>query len=180
MKTERDSTFKGENMEKKGEETDKLKAKKIKDGTVIDHIGPGLVLDCCRILGITSATKETVIIAMRVVSKVMKEGKDILKIEGRTLKPSEADRIAIIAPRATINIIKEFKVVKKTQVKIPKVISGIIKCPNPACISVSEEPKEPVATKFYPKYSKRTSPSFQCHYCGYIIMTQEDLIKALI
>lgn len=161
------------------EEGDKLKAKKIKDGTVIDHIEPGHVLDCCRILEITSAIKETVIIAMRVVSKAMKEGKDILKIEGRTLKPSEADKIAIIAPRATINIIKEFKVVEKTQVKIPSIISGIIKCPNPVCISVSEEPKEPVTTKFHSENSESEEPTFRCHYCGWT-MNREEAIKALI
>jgi aspartate carbamoyltransferase regulatory subunit len=74
--------------------------------------------------------------------------KDIVKIEGRALNPQEVNRIALVAPHASINIVQNYKVVKKVEVKLPNAIEGIIKCVNPCCISNSDEP---IFSKFYVK-----------------------------
>jgi aspartate carbamoyltransferase regulatory subunit len=146
-----------------------LYVSKIMDGTVIDHITSGHALDVVKILGITGKEKGTVTIAMNVPSKRFRF-KDIVKIEGRELKPQEVHKIALLAPHASINIIRGYKVVKKEEVQLPEAIEDIIKCANPACISNSNEP---VLGKFYVECGEPLM--LKCHYCGYIIEKKDVL-----
>jgi aspartate carbamoyltransferase regulatory subunit len=146
-----------------------LRVSKIKDGTVIDHITAGYALDVVRILGISGRDKGPITIAINVPSKRLRT-KDIVKIEGRELNPQEVAKIALLAPHASINIIRDYKVVKKKEVKLPGVIENIIKCANPACISNGNEP---VKTKFYVECDEPLV--LKCHYCGYIIERKDVL-----
>ena len=147
-----------------------LRVSKIKNGTVIDHITNGHALDVVKILGITGRTGGIVTVAMNVPSKRL-EVKDIVKIEGRELNSKEVDKIALLAPHASINIIRDYVVVEKQVVKLPAVLKGIVKCANPACISNSEEPVQPTF------YVERGEPlKVKCHYCGYI-MEKQDVLK---
>jgi len=147
-----------------------LRVSKIKDGTVIDHITSGHALDVVKILGITGKSGNIVTIAMNVPSKRMGK-KDIVKIEGRELKAEEVDKIALIAPNATINIIRDYKVVEKKRVQLPKVIKNIVRCANPACISNSNEPVQPTF------YVESQEPLYlKCHYCGYL-MERDEILK---
>ena len=147
-----------------------LRVSKIRDGTVIDHITSGHALDVAKILGITGKKGSIVTIAMNVPSKKHRR-KDVVKIEGRELKAEEVDKIALIAPYATINIIRGYKVVEKKRVQLPKIIKDIVKCANPACISNSREPVQP---KFY--VESQEPLYLKCHYCGYI-MNKEEVLK---
>lgn len=142
---------------------EKVRVTKIKDGTVIDHISGGYALDVAKILGITGHEKQVVTIAINVPSKRM-HVKDMVKIEGRALSRQEVNRIALIAPKATINIIRNFEVVEKQIVKLPPTIENIIKCVNPTCISNSHEPIEAKFT-----VENEDPLLLKCHYCGYII-----------
>jgi aspartate carbamoyltransferase regulatory subunit len=148
-----------------------LYVSKIKDGTVIDHITGGHALDVVKMLGITGRETGTVTIAMNVPSKRFKT-KDIVKIEGRELNPQEVHKIALLAPRATINIIRDYKVTKKQEVKLPKAIENIIKCANPACISNSNEPVKPKFT-----IECEDPLMLKCHYCGYIVEKKDVLLQ---
>lgn len=139
---------------------EELRVRKIREGTVIDHITVGHALPVLRILGITGSGENVVSVVMNVPSKKMNR-KDIVKIEGRELNPEEVDKIALLAPRATINIIRDYEVVEKQRVKLPKVIRGIIKCANPSCISNSREPVQP---KFF--VEKEQPLLIRCYYCG--------------
>ncbi|RLF40101.1 MAG: aspartate carbamoyltransferase regulatory subunit [Thermoplasmata archaeon] len=136
-----------------------LKIPRIKDGTVIDHITAGQALKVLRILGIPEGTKSIVSVAMYVKSKKMGK-KDIVKVENRELDPEEVNKIALIAPKATINIIRDYKVAKKFRVHIPDEIVGIVRCPNPNCISNSEEPIE---SRFV--VVRRDPLVIKCYYC---------------
>lgn len=147
-----------------------LYVSKIKDGTVIDHITAGHALDVAKILGITGKEKGILTIAINMPSKRSK-CKDIVKIEGRELNPQEVHKIALLAPHATINIIRDYKVAKKQEVKLPKIIDNIIKCVNPACISNSNEP---VQAKFYVDVDEPLM--MKCHYCG-CIMEKKDVLQ---
>lgn len=164
-------------------EGDKLKIDLIKDGTVIDHIEGGWGIEVIDMFGIKSPTDKVLSIAVNVQSISMGH-KDIVKIEGRELKPVEVDKIAIIAPRATINVIRNTKVISKERVKLPTVMEGMIKCQNPTCITNDTRPdnpavpKEPVTTKFHTTGSEK-EPYFRCHYCG-DILTRKDAIEAII
>ena len=144
-----------------------LRVSKIKDGTVIDHINAGYALEVLKILGIKSHLNSIVSVTLNVSSKTM-ELKDMVKIEGRELKTEEVNKIALLAPRATINIIRNYKVVDKQLVKLPKIIKEIVKCTNPACISNSNEP---VKSTFYVDF--HAALRLKCHYCGYIIEKEE-------
>ena len=149
-----------------------LRVSKIKDGTVIDHIRGGYALDVIKILGITGKEKRVITIAINVPSKRLVV-KDIAKIEGRALSPQEVNRIALVAPRASINIISNYRVVEKLEVKLPPEIEGIIKCVNPCCVSNSDEP-------VVPKFSVKAEEPLmlKCHYCG-VTLDQADVLQQL-
>lgn len=147
-----------------------LRVSKIKDGTVIDHITGGHALDVAKILGITGREKRVITIAINVPSKRFKM-KDIVKVEGRELNPQEVHKIALLSPHATINIIRDYRVIEKHRVQLPKIIENIVKCANPACISNSNEP---VQAKFYVEGEEPLL--LKCHYCGYI-MEKKDVLE---
>jgi aspartate carbamoyltransferase regulatory subunit len=149
-----------------------LRVTKIKDGTVIDHIRGGYALDVAKILGLTGKEKRvtTMTLAINVPSKRFGV-KDIVKIEGKALSPQDVNRIALVAPHASINIIQNYAVVKKLEVKLPRTIEGTVKCGNPCCISNSDEP---ITSKFH---VKREEPLLlKCHYCG-VTLEQAEVLK---
>ena len=141
----------------------------IKNGTVIDHITAGEALNVLKILGITGTTSERLSIATNVVSRDMRR-KDIVKIENRELMTEEVDRIALIAPRATINIIREYRVVEKKGVEIPSVLIGVVRCPNPGCISNTNEP---IKSRF-----EVVEKGLRCYYCDNLIT--RDIARHII
>ena len=135
-----------------------LKVTPIKNGSVIDHITPGMALKVLRVLKIPRSTTSVVSIVMNVKSK--HGPKDIVKVENRELDASEVNKIALIAPKATINIIRDYEVIAKHQVEIPDEIVGIVKCSNPTCVSNS---KEPVKSRFI--VTSKDPPVIKCYYC---------------
>jgi aspartate carbamoyltransferase regulatory subunit len=116
-----------------------LRVKPIRNGTVIDHIAGGQALNVLKILGISGTSDATVSVVMNVESGKLGK-KDIVKVEDRELKEEEVNRIALIAPDATINIIRNFLVIEKHHVDLPDQIIGVVRCQNPNCISNTEEP----------------------------------------
>ena len=135
-----------------------LKIPLIKNGSVIDHINAGNAVKVLHILGIPKGTSSIVSVAMNVNSKMGK--KDIVKVENRELDPQEVDKIALIAPKATINIIRDYKVAKKHKVELPDEVIGLVSCSNPTCVSNA---KEPVKSRF--KVVCKDPPKIKCYYC---------------
>ncbi len=135
---------------------------KIKEGTVIDHIDAGKALLVLKILGINENTRENVSMAMNVPSKKMGK-KDIVKVEGKFISEEELNKIALISPNATINLIKDYEIQKKFKVKLPKVVEGILTCPNRMCISNTS--REPIKSRFYISVDEE-GVAAKCHYCG--------------
>lgn len=150
---------------------EELLVRKIRSGTVIDHISAGNALNVLKILGIKGSEGYRVAIVMNVESKKLGL-KDIVKVEGRELAPKEVNMIALIAPKATINIIRDYKVVKKVRVKLPKIIDGIVKCSNPNCIT--NRPREYIKPRF--KVVSEEPLILQCLYCERYT-TKEDIVK---
>lgn len=144
----------------------KLKVKPIRNGTVIDHITGNRALSVLKILGLPNE-KNTVTVAINVLSSQMGT-KDIVKIEGRELAPKEVDKIALIAPSATINIIRDYEIVEKGKVHLLDEISEIFHCPNPNCITNTDEP---VTTKFFVIDKKPVI--LRCYYCERIMEESE-------
>lgn len=138
---------------------EELKVKKIKNGTVIDHIKAGLGKKVLDILGIDGNFTQTAALLMNVPSKKIGR-KDIVKIENKRLRKEEVDKIALIAPHATWNVIKDFKVINKNKIELPEVLEGIIKCPNPKCVSNANEP---IKSKFV--VEEKEPVKLRCYYC---------------
>jgi aspartate carbamoyltransferase regulatory subunit len=136
-----------------------FKVTPIRNGTVIDHITMGMALKVLKIIGVAEDVSSTVSVLMHVPSK--KAGwKDIVKIEDRELDPKELDRIALISPNATINIIRDYNVAEKFVVEVPNVVKGVMKCSNPGCITNQNEPVEP---EFVVESKKPIT--LRCVYC---------------
>lgn len=148
-----------------------LKITPIKNGTVIDHIGNGLALEVLRIMGVRDLDKDsTVSVALHVRSQKL-GWKDIVKVENMELSPRKVNAIALLAPTATISIIRDFKVREKRSVDLPSHIVGILHCPNPNCIT--NQP-EPVESEF--EVVKRRPVQLRCAYCDRLV---EDFLSAL-
>lgn len=134
-----------------------MKVQRIENGTVIDHILPGMAFDVLKVLGISNDRSMSILIN----SHSKKGGKkDILKIEDVELSSTEASRVALISPLATINIIAGGKVVRKFNAEAPKVVRGILVCSNPNCISNQDEP---VTTEF--RLGPDDGHRYVCSYC---------------
>jgi len=145
-----------------------MKVEKIGQGTVIDHILPGRAFDVLRVLGLSHDRSMSILIN----SHSKKGGKkDILKIEDVELSAEEANRVALISPRATINIIVDGEVVKKFNAEAPNVVRGILTCSNPNCIS---NQNEPVASEF--RHAPDEGHRYVCSYCERDIV---DLAKRI-
>ncbi|AIY90812.1 aspartate carbamoyltransferase regulatory subunit [Geoglobus acetivorans] len=138
-----------------------LTISKIRDGTVIDHIPSGKALEVLRIIGVRSGSRERVSMAMNVESSKMGR-KDIVKVEGKYIGEEELNRISLIAPEATINIIENYEIVRKFKVSLPERVEGILKCPNRNCIS--NDPREPVLARF--RVENSGGVVARCEYCG--------------
>lgn len=131
----------------------------IRNGTVIDHITAGQALNVLNILNIPNPSSGVVSILINAPS--IHGIKDVVKIEGRELNVEEVDRISLIAPQATINIIRDFKVSEKAHVNIPEKVEGVVRCINPNCISNSNEP---ITSKFIVMPNERKI-NLRCLYC---------------
>jgi len=129
----------------------------IEEGTVIDHIPSDATFKVADILDLKN-TKGIISVAANLSSKIMGK-KGIIKIEGKYLTQEEADKIAIIAPEATVNMIKDYEVTKKSKVSLPKTLNRIIKCSNPICITNKEKEN----TLFY--VLGKFPLKVKCHYC---------------
>ncbi len=145
-----------------------LKVSKIRDGIVIDHIDHGKALKVLSTLGISGGEEFTVSVLMNVKSKTMNSFKDVVKIERRVLKKVELDRISLVSPGATINIIKNFEIERKFKVEIPDSIIGIVKCSNQNCISNN---KEPVSAEF--RVESKNPLILRCVYCDRTMVQPE-------
>lgn len=145
------------------ENNQELHISKIKNGTVIDHITAGQALNVLSLLGIDGSNDEVVSVAMNVPSEKTSR-KDIVKVENRELSQNELDVLSIIASAATINIIRNYEVIEKTRVQRPTEVTGVLQCPNQACITNTDEP---VLTKF-----TVLDNGVRCEYCSTILREQ--------
>ncbi|HBX51877.1 MAG: aspartate carbamoyltransferase regulatory subunit [Bacteroidetes bacterium RIFOXYA12_FULL_35_11] len=134
-----------------------LKVNAIKDGTAIDHIPASKLFRAITILGLDTI-KNPITFGTNLESKMLGQ-KAIIKISDKFFKDDEINKIALVAPEAKLNIIKDYNVVEKKKVSIPDEITGIVKCVNPKCITNHEK----ITTKF--TVVSKNEVALKCHYC---------------
>ncbi|MDE6309128.1 MAG: aspartate carbamoyltransferase regulatory subunit [Muribaculaceae bacterium] len=131
----------------------------LRSGTVIDHIPSSMLFKAVRILGIENLDTQLTIGNNLESQRLGTKG--IIKVADVFFPEEIINRIALIAPTAVVNIIRDFNVVEKRQVVLPDTIVGIVKCDNPKCISNNE----PMRSRF--NVISRNPVTIRCHYCGH-------------
>jgi len=135
----------------------KLQVEAIEHGSVIDHIPAQQGIKILKFFQLTQ-TNEKITIGLNLATH-NGESKDLIKIENTILNDQQANQLALFAPNATINQIKDFKVVNKFKVQLPDSFVDVLACPNSNCISHNE----PVQKRFYVQQKKTLK--LKCHYC---------------
>jgi aspartate carbamoyltransferase regulatory subunit len=148
-------------------EDKQLKVSAIKNGTVIDHIPADHLFKVISILGLEKI-KTQITFGTNLESKKL-GSKAIIKIADVFFLDEDINKIALVAPDAKLNIIKDYKVIEKKLVEVPDKIVGIAKCVNPKCITNNEN----VPTKFTVVSKKEVS--LKCYYCDKIT-TQDQMV----
>lgn len=148
----------------------KLKVAALKDGTVIDHIPSDKLFKVVSILGLQDCENQ-ITIGNNLESKSM-TSKGIIKISDRIFKEAEINKIALIAPNAKINTIKNYEVINKQRLTLPDEIRNIVQCGNPNCITNHQA----VPTRFY-VLKENNEVRLKCRYCERDVKQEEVKIK---
>ena len=126
-------------------------------GTVIDHIPADMLFEVVNLLDIRGMSTNITIGNNLDSKKLGKKG--LIKIADKFFTDDEVNRISLVAPNVVLNIISNYEVVEKREVKMPDELHNIVKCSNPNCITNNE----PMPTLFH--LVDRKKGTLKCHYC---------------
>ncbi|MCX6308070.1 MAG: aspartate carbamoyltransferase regulatory subunit [Bacteroidia bacterium] len=146
-----------------------LQVKALENGTVIDHIPSDKLFKVVSLLKM-DGLKNQITIGNNLSSKQMGT-KGIIKVADRYYAEEEVNRIALIAPMAKINIIKNFEVIDKKILTLPDNFTGLVKCPNPKCITNNE----PMRTRF--ETVSKVPVVLKCLYCEREVQEESIVLK---
>jgi len=130
----------------------------LENGTVLDHIPAENVYKALDILDLKGIESQ-ITIGINLASKAYGQ-KGIIKIADKFFADEELNKLALIAPKATVNVIRDFKVVDKKKLETPSEVIGIAKCKNPKCVTNHQ----PIRTRFSTVIND-DKISLKCHYC---------------
>ena len=128
----------------------------INNGVVIDHITAGQGMKLYDLLELDKLECQVAIIKNAQSRKLGK--KDIIKVADSI--PVNLDVIGYVDPGATVNIIKDGKLVEKKDISMPEILTNVIKCKNPRCITSVEQE---LPHKF--RLTNREQKIYRCIYC---------------
>ena len=140
----------------------------LENGTVLDHIPAENVYKALDLLDLKDIENQ-ITIGINLTSKAQGK-KGIIKIEDKFFEDDELNKLALIAPKATVNIIRDFKVVEKKKLTMPTEVVGIAKCRNPKCVTNHQ----PIKTRFA-TVKNNDKISLKCHYCEKITSIKHAL-----
>lgn len=139
-------------------EKNKLQVEAICNGSVIDHIPAGQGIRILKLFHLLD-TRERITVGLNLPSAAL-GSKDLIKVENTSLTAAQANQLALFAPNATVNIIENFKVVRKLQLQLPESVEGVFACPNSNCISH----REPVRS-YFTILAVKGDVRMKCKYC---------------
>jgi aspartate carbamoyltransferase regulatory subunit len=146
-----------------------LEVSAIQNGTVIDHIPARALFKVISILSLDKFDRQ-ITFGTNLDSKKLGK-KAIVKLSDTFFIDKEINKIALVAPQAKLNIIRDYRVIEKKVVEVPEEIIGIAKCMNPKCITNNEK----IVTRF--TVVSRSEVNLKCHYCEKI--TDQEHIEIL-
>jgi aspartate carbamoyltransferase regulatory subunit len=141
----------------------------IENGTVIDHIPPDKLFKVVSILKLDSLDCQITVGNNLKSNKIGAKG--IIKITDIFFEPRVINKIALIAPEAKLNIIKNFQVIEKRNIDLPEHIRNIIRCANPKCITNNE----PIPSLFH--VTDNVNVKVKCNYCEHEILQENIEMK---
>jgi aspartate carbamoyltransferase regulatory subunit len=147
-----------------------LQVATLENGTVIDHISPEHLFKVAYLLELEKLDTNTITIGNNFQSRKMGR-KGVIKIADKFFEEDEINRVALIAPKVILNEIRDFEVVKKYSVFLPDVLTGLVKCNNPKCITNNE----PMLTRF--SVIDKEKGTIKCCYCERKINKEDIIIK---
>ena len=130
----------------------------LENGTVLDHIPAENVYKALSILNLKGIENQ-ITIGINLNSKHSGK-KGIIKIADKFFEDDELNKLALLAPEATVNVIRNFKVVEKKKIIMPEEVIGVARCMNPKCVTNHQ----PIKTRFTVK-AKGKEISLLCHFC---------------
>jgi aspartate carbamoyltransferase regulatory subunit len=139
-----------------------LKVSAIENGTVIDHIPSASVFQVIKMLNLKNIGTQ-ITFGINLESKKFGK-KGILKVSDKYFEIEEINKIALVAPSATLIEIKDYEVVSKKNISIPNEIMKFVKCFNPNCITNHEN----IITKFNVISEEGEEVKLHCTYCDKI------------
>lgn len=128
----------------------------IRNGVVIDHISAGCGMRLYRLLGLEMLDVSVAIIKNVSSRKLGK--KDIIKIDAPI--PVNLDVIGFVDPMATVNIIRDGKLIEKKSIEMPELLRNVIRCNNPRCITTTEQELPHLF-----RLTDRDRKIYRCVYC---------------
>ncbi len=128
----------------------------ITNGIVIDHIMSGKGMELYNLLKLNEVDCPVAIIQNVASTKMGK--KDIIKIDASI--DFDMDVLGYVDPDATVNIIRNGKIVEKKQLTLPEKLTNVITCKNPRCITQTEQELDHVF-----KLTDRQQRVYRCMYC---------------
>lgn len=146
-----------------------LQVAALENGTAIDHIPPTQLFKVAELLGLQNVNT-TITIGNNLHSNKM-GSKGMIKISDKFFEEDEINKIALIAPNAVLNIIRDFEVVEKKKLTLPDEFVGLVKCINPKCITNNE----PMASRFY--VVDKEKGTLRCRYCERKINKEDIILK---
>ena len=171
------------------DEKKELKVAALENGTVIDHIPSSQLFKVVSILGLENCTNSITIgnnlasnnhdhphfymqmtyakVRHNILASKKIGKKGIIKVADRFFKEEDLNKIALVAPAAQINIIRDYQVIEKRKVSLPDIVHGIIRCGNPKCITNNE----PMETIFH--VTDKIDVQVRCHYCERSVTKEE-------
>jgi aspartate carbamoyltransferase regulatory subunit len=131
------------------------------NGTVIDHIPRGKATLVLRMLRVDGSQSNPISLVMNVPSSKL-GAKDIIKVEDRELTQDELARLALIAPSASVSIIRNYSVAEKRQIEFGEEVVNVARCSFSNCITAA--PREPLPHRLQVLHPDPLE--LRCHYCG--------------
>ena len=128
----------------------------IQNGVVIDHITAGRGMKLYELLGLDRIDASVAIIKNASSKRMGK--KDIIKIDADM--PVDFNIIGFVDPNATVNIIKDGKLLEKRSIQMPETLVNVIRCKNPRCITTCEQELDHIF-----RLTDRKSKIYRCVYC---------------
>ena len=126
------------------------------NGIVIDHIAAGRGMMLYKLLHLDRLDCSVAIIKNVHSNKMGK--KDIIKVDAAI--DLNTDVIGYVDPNATVNVIRDGKLVEKKAIVLPERLVNVIRCKNPRCITTTEQELPQVFV-----LTDREKGVYRCRYC---------------